>query len=457
MSLFSHQGTEETRRTLTVSALTALLRRRLEDEFPDVWVEGEISTLRAPSSGHLYFVLKDAQSQLRAVLFRSAAQRLRFAVQDGLQVVVHGRLTVYEPRGEYQIVLDTVEPKGLGALQLAFEQLKAKLAAEGLFDPARKKPLPFLPTRVGLVTSPTGAAVRDMLVVLGRRCPTLDVLIYPVPVQGSEAAERIAEGLRTLGRSGLVDVIIVGRGGGSWEDLWCFNEEVVVRAIAASPVPVVSAVGHEIDVTLADFVADYRAPTPSAAAEAVAPVWAELVQGVQDLTARHARAVQRRCVALRQEVAQARRVFATVAVPLERRAQRLDDMTLRLREALEGLATDRGRRWQAARHALELFNPGERVRAHLALVPQLRARVEQRIAAVLALRRQTFRTVLGTLDSLSPLAILGRGYSILQRVSDGTVVRRAADVAAGASLRATLAEGRLLCTVRETQPGNRSS
>ncbi|MFM8552617.1 MAG: exodeoxyribonuclease VII large subunit, partial [Nitrospiraceae bacterium] len=273
-------------RILTVSELTLLVRDRLEQAFPDVWIEGEVSTLRSPASGHFYFTLKDAQCQIRAVLFRNQAQRLRFALREGLQVVVRGRVTVYEPRGEYQLVLDYLEPKGVGALQLALEQLKERLALEGLFDEARKRPLPFLPRRVGLVTSLSGAAVRDMLVVLGRRCPSLDVVICPVPVQGEGAAPKIAAAIRTLSASGKVDVMIVGRGGGSLEDLWCFNEEVVVRAIVASRVPVVSAVGHETDVTLADFAADYRAPTPSAAAEAVAPVLADLIRSVADLRAR---------------------------------------------------------------------------------------------------------------------------------------------------------------------------
>jgi exodeoxyribonuclease VII large subunit len=246
--------------------LTGLLRTSIEEQFSDVWLEGELSNLRAPGSGHVYCTLKDKTSQIRAVLFRPIAVRLRFALQEGLQVIVRGRLTVYEPRGEYQIVLDTVEPKGIGALQLAFEQLKARLAAEGLFDQDRKKPIPAFPRTVGVVTSLTGAAIRDILAVLRRRWPTLHILIAPVQVQGESAGRQIAEALTALNDLGTVDVIIVGRGGGSLEDLWSFNEEIVVRAIAASRVPVVSAVGHEIDVTLADFVADLRAPTPSAAA-----------------------------------------------------------------------------------------------------------------------------------------------------------------------------------------------
>jgi len=261
---------------LTVSELTHRIQARLEEGFPDLWVEGEVSNLRIPSSGHVYFTLKDAQAQIRAVLFRSQAQRLRFDLGEGLQVLARGRLTLYAPRGEYQVVVDYVEPRGLGALQIRFEQLKEKLAQEGLFAESKKRPLPTLPRRIGIVTSLTGAALQDMLTVIRRRCPIVGVVVYPVPVQGDTAAPLISKGIRTLGASGLVDVLIVGRGGGTWEDLWCFNEEEVVRAVAESAVPVVSAIGHEIDFTLTDFAADHRAPTPSAAAEVVTPHLEEL-------------------------------------------------------------------------------------------------------------------------------------------------------------------------------------
>ena len=256
---------------LTVTQLTSLVRTSLEREFLDFWLEGEVSNVRMPASGHMYFTLKDANSQIRAVAFRSIVRQIRFSLQDGLQIVVRGRMTVYEPRGDFQVVVESIEPKGVGALQIAFEQLKARLAQEGLFDQSRKCWLPFLPQKVGIVTSLSGAAIRDILTVLHRRCPIISVVIYPVPVQGEGAAVRIAQAIRQCNQRGEVEVLIVSRGGGSWEDLWCFNEEEVVRAIANSGIPVVSAVGHEIDVTLADFVADFRAATPSSAAEAVAP------------------------------------------------------------------------------------------------------------------------------------------------------------------------------------------
>ena len=439
-------------RILTVSALTALVRERLEEGFTDLWVEGEVSNLRTPSSGHIYFTLKDATSQIRVVLFRAGPQRLRFALKEGLQLVVRGRLTVYEPRGEYQIVLDYLEPKGLGALQLALEQLKEKLARDGLFEQARKRPLPFLPRRVGVVTSLTGAALRDILAVLRRRCPIVGIVVAPVPVQGEDAAAQIAEAVRALSSSRLVDVMIVGRGGGSLEDLWCFNEEVVVRAIAASAVPVVSAVGHEIDYTLADFAADYRAPTPSAAAEAVAPVLDDLFETLRDRAARLKLAVRGLLHKDRQECASALRVLYARPLPVEQAAQRLDDLTGRLGGSVMETLSAWQRRADACRHALEACSPRIRIGSALTLVPQLAKRMEQSMLAVLTLKRQATRSIASALDGLSPLAILGRGYSIVQTVPDGTVLKRAQDVSVGDDVLAKLADGRLLCSVRKILP-----
>jgi len=440
------------KRIFTVSELTLLVRDRLEERFPDVWVEGEISNLRTPSSGHLYFTLKDQQSQLRAVLFKAGAQRLRFALREGLQVIVRGRLTVYEPRGEYQVVLDYVEPKGIGALQIALEQLKEKLALEGLFDQSRKRPLPFLPRRVGLVTSLSGAAIRDILAVLTRRCPSMGLLIAPVPVQGETAAPLIAGAIRALSASGKVDVMIVGRGGGSLEDLWCFNEEVVVRAIAGSAVPVVSAVGHEIDYTLADLAADYRAPTPSAAAEAVVPVLDDLVEAILSLKGRLAQAMSRQLSVVRQELQDFDRSAPFLKLLSQRDAQRLDDFTERLKVSLGDMISRLRRQGVASRHELQTSSPLSRVRNALVLVPQLLKRAEQRMLAVLAFRRQAVRSFAAVLDDLSPLAILGRGYSIVQTVPAGLVVRRARDVSVGDELRARLAEGQLLASVHHILP-----
>jgi len=429
--------------------LTGLLRTSIEEQFSDIWLEGELSNLRAPGSGHVYCTLKDKTSQIRAVLFRSTAVRLRFALQEGLHVVVRGRLTVYEPRGEYQIVLDTVEPKGIGALQLAFEQLKERLATEGLFDQDRKKSIPAFPQTVGVVTSLTGAAIRDILAVLRRRWPTLHILIAPVQVQGEHAGRQIAEALTALNNLGSVDVIIVGRGGGSLEDLWSFNEEIVVRAIAASHVPVVSAVGHEIDVTLADFVADLRAPTPSAAAEAVVPVLAEIVERLRELKVRLGQVMLRHCAFERQRLDAGIRGVTDVRFRLQEAAQRTDDMVDRLREMVQQLLRAGRERVHGVQRDLSGLNPILAIKQGLATVPQFSKRLEGQMGVMLAQHRHRIHATLAQLNTLSPLAILGRGYSILQTVPAGQILHRANDVRVGQELEAQLASGRLSCTVTQ--------
>ncbi|HYR60156.1 MAG TPA: exodeoxyribonuclease VII large subunit [Nitrospiraceae bacterium] len=434
---------------LTVSELTGLLRTSIEAQFSDIWLEGELSNLRAPGSGHVYCTLKDKASQIRAVLFRSTAVRLRFALQEGLHVIVRGRLTVYEPRGEYQIVLDTVEPKGIGALQLAFEQLKERLATEGLFDQDRKKSIPAFPRTVGVVTSLTGAAIRDILAVLRRRWPTLHILIAPVQVQGENAGRQIAEALIALNKLGSVDVIIIGRGGGSLEDLWSFNEEIVVRAIAGSHVPVVSAVGHEIDVTLADFVADLRAPTPSAAAEAVVPVLAETVERLRELKLRLGQVMLRHCAFERQRLDAGIRGVTDVRFRLQEAAQRTDDMVDRLREMVQQLLTAWRERVHGVQRDLSGLNPILAIKQGLAIVPQFSKRLEGQMGVMLAQHRYRIHAKLAQLNTLSPLAILGRGYSILQTVPAGQILHRANDVGVGQELEAQLASGRLSCTVTQ--------
>jgi exodeoxyribonuclease VII large subunit len=429
--------------------LTGLLRTSIEAQFSDIWLEGELSNLRAPGSGHVYCTLKDKTSQIRAVLFRSTAVRLRFALQEGLYVVVRGRLTVYEPRGEYQIVLDTVEPKGIGALQLAFEQLKERLATEGLFGQDRKKSIPAFPRTVGVVTSLTGAAIRDILAVLRRRWPTLHILIAPVQVQGEHAGRQIAEALTALNNLGSVDVIIVGRGGGSLEDLWSFNEEIVVRAIVGSHVPVVSAVGHEIDVTLADFVADLRAPTPSAAAEAVVPVLAEIVERLQELKVRLGQVMLRHCAFERQRLDAGIRGVTDVRFRLQDAAQRTDDRVDRLREMVQQLLMAGRERVHGVQRDLSGLNPIVAIKQGLATVPQFSKRLEGQMGVMLAQHRHRIHATLAQLNTLSPLAILGRGYSILQTVPAGQILHRANDVRVGQELEAQLASGRLSCTVTQ--------
>lgn len=375
--------------------------------------------------------------------------RLRFALQEGLHVVVRGRLTVYEPRGEYQIVLDTVEPKGIGALQLAFEQLKERLATEGLFDQDRKKSIPAFPRTVGVVTSLTGAAIRDILAVLRRRWPTLHILIAPVQVQGEHAGLQIADALTALNNLGSVDVIIVGRGGGSLEDLWSFNEEIVVRAIVASHVPVVSAVGHEIDVTLADFVADLRAPTPSAAAEAVVPVLAEIVERLQELKVRLGQVMLRHCAFERQRLDAGIRGVTDVRFRLQDAAQRTDDRVDRLREMVQQLLMAGRERVHGVQRDLSGLNPILAIKQGLATVPQFSKRLEGQMGVMLAQHRHRIHATLAQLNTLSPSAILGRGYSILQTVPAGQILHRANDVRVGQELEAQLASGRLSCTVTQ--------
>ncbi len=437
---------------LTVSQLTNCLRVAIEGAFPEVWLEGELSNLRAPGSGHLYCTLKDETSQIRAVLFRSSAMRVKFDLQEGMQVIVRGRLTVYEPRGEYQVVIQTVEPKGIGALQLAFEQLKQRLAAEGLFDLARKKSLPVFPSTVGLVTSLTGAVIRDMLTVLRRRWPLLHIVIAPVTVQGEGAAEQIAAALNVLNEQRLADVIIVGRGGGSLEDLWSFNEEVVVRAIAGSKIPVVSAVGHETDTTLADFAADLRAPTPSAAAEAVVPVLSEVVERLRDVTGRVGQAMARHCRTEHRRLEAGFLGLSSIRYRIQEAAQQADDVSGRLAHAAliqVAVCRDRVNRGQ---RALAGLNPIQIIRRGTAVVPQFLARLEQQVRNLTVHHRGALQGTVGRLHSLSPLAILGRGYSILARASDGSVVRGIQHVQVGDLLSAQLVDGRLNCTVEAVLP-----
>ena len=362
-------------------------------------------------------------------------------------MIVRGRLTVYEPRGEYQIVLDTVEPKGIGALQIAFEQLKERLTAEGLFDQDRKKALPAFPRTVGVVTSLTGAAIRDILAVLRRRWPTIQILIAPVQVQGESAGRQIAKALADLNGSGSVDVIIVGRGGGSFEDLWSFNEEIVVRAIAASHVPVVSAVGHEVDVTLADFVADLRAPTPSAAAEAVVPVLADIVDRLRELTVRAGQVMLRHCAFERQRLDAGIRGVTDVRFRLQKAAQRTDDMVDRLREMVQQLLTSGREQVHEVQRDLSGLNPLLTITQGLATVPQFSKRLEGQMGVVLAQHHHRIHAMLRQLNTLSPLAILGRGYSILQTIPARQILHRANDVEVGQELEAQLATGRLSCTV----------
>lgn len=459
LSLFD----ETERRPLSVSELTAEVRGALENRFSSVWVEGEISSFKAASSGHWYFTIKDEWSQLRATCFRGVNHRIRFRPSDGLQVRARGRLTVYEPRGEYELMVESLDPVGTGALRVAFEQMRERLQAEGLFDEASKRPLPLFPHRVGVVTSPTGAAIRDILHVLSRRTRTVHVLISPARVQGDGAGEEIARAIHRLneysdeclrrGRAqDAINVIIVGRGGGSASDLWAFNEEQVARAIRASGIPVISAVGHETDVTIADFAADLRAATPSAAAEMVAAREDELHALIENRTRDMLRAARFRLLDARTRVQAAAM------------SRGFDDVQTRLREAAQRAVEARHRLETRARSSIERAR--RRADSSMTRLSPLQlsahftdARVRLRLAcakrdAAIDFRLEEARARLGvtvaSLDALSPLGVLERGYSITQD-EKGRLVRKADMIPVGATLRLQLAEGSLRCRVLEKE------
>ena len=424
---------QDGRKIYRVGEITRLIRVALENEFGSVWIEGEISNLRRPSSGHLYFTLKDESAQIAAVFFKGAQRGLAFALKDGVKVRMFGEISVYEASGQYQVIVRKVEEAGKGSLQEAFEALKKKLAAEGLFDASRKKPLPVLPRHVGIVTSPTGAAIHDILSVLSRRFPNLHIVIAPVKVQGGEAAGEIAAAIDLFNERGGIDVMIIGRGGGSLEDLWCFNEEVVARAIARSRIPVISAVGHEIDFTISDFVADLRAPTPSAAAELMVGRKAAFEEQLQQVGARLVRCLRERALELRNRVTAAGRsyVFREPRNLVRQFVQHIDALRASLLTGLEGAARER---------RVRLDSLGLRL-AH---------GVELKTGAL----RQDVRRIASQLRALSPLAVLDRGFSIT-RLKGGAIIRDAADVGAGAVLQTQVARGVLESKVISKESGGK--
>ena len=435
------------RRVWTVRDLAAAVRTHIEREYSDAWVEGEISNFRAPDSGHLYFTLKDGDAQIRVVMFRSSARLLRFRPGDGLQVIVRGRVTIYEDRGELQISAEYLEPKGAGSLQVAFDQLKAKLEAEGLFSAERKKPIPSLPSRIGVVTSPQAAALRDILNVLRRRHYSVNVLIFPAQVQGETAALEVAAGVNYFNKH-RVDVIIVARGGGSAEDLAAFNHEGLARAVAASTVPVISAIGHETDFTIVDFVADLRAPTPSAAAELVIRSRQEVEDVASSLHGRLTRAMRYRLLMGRQafmELAQ-HRAFARVMEVINQRQQKLDDLTYRLERAERQLFERMRRRWELLSAVVRHYDLRR-------VLSGMRGQLQAGTAALAAVMRNQLlqnkvrmERMTTALESLSPLAILERGYALVFD-SAGKLLKDAATVEAGQEISARLARGEIQATV----------
>lgn len=441
---------------LTVSELTRQIRSNLEQQFRSVWVEGEISNLRCPSSGHHYFTLKDQGSQIRAVLFRSQAERVKFALQDGLEVVVFGRLTVYEPRGDYQLLLDGVEPKGMGALQLAFMQLKAKFEEEGLFHASRKQILPAYPERIGVVTSPVGAALHDVLTILSRRWPLAQILLAPVAVQGGAAAGQIAAAIRMFNQwspqIGNVDVLIVGRGGGSIEDLWAFNEEEVVRAIVASDIPIVSAVGHETDVTLADLAADCRAPTPSAAAELVVPDCAIVKEQAHHHRIRLERSFKSLVSALTVRVQRSQKRLPEPRLIIGKFVQRVDELERQLYQRVKQWCRNIQLLLVQHQSAIWEASPLMAIRREQGRVAELDRHLVQGMQNFVLLRRHQANISISQLHQLSPLGVLARGYSIVKDLRTGKVLKKSTDTMIGAEVQATLSEGAVVCRVEHIAP-----
>jgi len=437
------------RRIWAVRDLVAAVRTHVEREYGDTWVEGEISNFRAHDSGHLYFTLKDQNSQIRAVMFRSQARLLRFRPENGMQIVLRGRVTIYEDRGELQISAEYLEPQGAGALQIAFEQLKAKLEAEGLFDSGRKKPIPTLPRRIGIVTSPQAAALRDILNILLRRHHTAGVLIFPAQVQGEAAGTEVSAGVRYFNRARNVDVIIVTRGGGSAEDLAAFNNETLARTVAASQIPVISAVGHETDFTILDFVADLRAPTPSAAAELVIRSRQEVEDQAEGLRQRLIRAVRYRMLMGRQALTELAQhgAFARMVDVINRRQQRLDELKNRLERGERQVLEQHRRRLETAAAVVRHYD----VRRMLA---GIRQELDSRVAGLTATARTlllrqkgTLNQLVGQLEALSPIAILDRGYALVFD-RNGLLLTDAGGVKAGDEVSARLAKGTISATVK---------
>lgn len=432
------------RRIWPVRELVGQIRELVEREYVDVWVEGEISNFRPAPSGHVYFTLKDADAQLPIVLFRRQAVLLRFRPEDGLHVLVRGRISIYEQRGQLQLVAETMEPVGAGSLQLAFEQLKERLKAEGLFESSRKRPLPQFPRTVGIVTSPTGAVIRDFLNVIGRRHSGLNVLLYPVSVQGDAAPAEIVRAIADLNASASsqVDLIVLARGGGSLEDLAAFNSEQVARAIASSSLPVVSAIGHETDFTIADFVADLRAPTPSAAAELVTATQHRIAEHVATQEHRLERGMRLRLLQAQQCLSALRvdRAESRVTTFLHRSAQRLDDLTFRLESAVTTSLRDRRARVDALAAGCLRHDPRQSIAEARMRLVNLHTRLDRSFDRIL--KRAAFR--LGSLDArlraLSPLSVLDRGYALVF-AADGAIVRNASQLASGDIVNTRLAEG----------------
>jgi exodeoxyribonuclease VII large subunit len=433
---------------LTVTRLTALLRGVLEENFEQVWVQGEVSNLSFPSSGHLYFTLKDSGAQVRCVMFKGAAKNLKFRPTDGSALIARGRISVYDQRGEYQLICEYLEPAGVGALQLAFMQLKERLALEGLFDEGRKRPLPTFPRRVGVITSPTGAAIHDILNVLKRRFASLEILLYPVRVQGEGSSVEIARAIDDMNRLGLADVLIVGRGGGSLEDLWAFNEEAVARAVQRSKIPVISAVGHETDWTICDFAADLRAPTPSAAAELVIASSMELRGRMEALDHRLRLAIETRLAGMEARIDALRRSLHDPGTMLGHLAQRVDDLGGRLERALRNSVARNRVQLDTLQAGLTHTDPARTIGSLRQRINLLSVQCQRLMTEKIEDVKYTFAGTAARLDVLSPLQTLSRGYAIATTTT-GTVVTDTSQLATGDRVNLQLHHGTALCRVEE--------
>ncbi|MGE0087230.1 MAG: exodeoxyribonuclease VII large subunit [Desulfococcaceae bacterium] len=445
---------ENSPRIYTVSQITADIKSLLEENFPFVWIIGEISNFRVPSSGHFYFTLKDEHAQISAVMFRGQNRNMKFVPADGMRVTGLGRISLYEPRGTYQIILEYLEPKGAGELQIAFEQLKARLEAEGLFDPSRKKPIPFLPGKISVITSPSGAVIHDILTVTGRRFPDIPIEIVPVKVQGEGADAEICAGIRLLNERKDTDVIILARGGGSLEDFHAFNSEAVARAIFASEIPIISGVGHETDFTIADFVADLRAPTPSAAAEMAVPLKSELIRQCAMLDRALTEIFSAYIRNLRRMLADFDRRMIHPQRKIQDFRLRLDDYTQRIIRLTNRLLFLRKEQFAMRKDRLALQNPLNKIRQQREKIGILKKNMLQYVRIKVSQKSGHLREISAGLHSLNPTAILERGYSIALSVPDGKIIRDASAVRQDQELEVLVAKGKIHCRVEGTENGS---
>ena len=445
-------GSSLDRDIYSVSRLNQTARKLLEQGLARIWLEGELSNIARPSSGHLYFTLKDSKAQIRGAMFSSRNRLLRFKMEEGMQVVVRAKISLYEPRGDYQLIAEYMEEAGDGVLQRAYEALKLKLETEGLFDAANKQPLPLLPKRIGVITSPSGAAIRDVVSVLKRRFPAIPVLVYPVPVQGKDAGREIAAMIKTAAARNECDVLVLTRGGGSLEDLWAFNEEIVARAIFDCRIPLVSAVGHEVDFTIADFVADQRAPTPSVAAELVSPDKDEWLTRVSHLQTRSGRHIQQDLIDRRQQLnwLNKRLQLRHPGQYLRQQVQRLDEFEQRIRLSIHSNFSNLQSSLHEKLARLKQATPGHRIARYRLQQHGLLQRLNTATGILLEGRKQQLAAACRTLDAVSQLATLERGYAIVTRPDSNKIIRRTSDIKTGEQIEARLTDGRLLCTVDKT-------